>query len=86
MAELRQGANPPAVRIATFLGLLMVLISKELEEENKNRLKTDSNNRLRFTIEQREEGSRRRSFLLQPVDEMPGPHLLKVGYIGQDAE
>jgi hypothetical protein len=51
----------------------MVLISKELEEENKNRLKTDSNNRLRFTIEQREEGWRRRSFLLQPVDEMPGP-------------
>jgi hypothetical protein len=34
IAELRQGAKPPAVRIATFLGLFMCLSNVELKTKN----------------------------------------------------
>ena len=35
MAELRQGAKPPAVRIATFLGLLMVGLDLMVKKQTK---------------------------------------------------
>lgn len=36
MAELRQGANPPAVRIATFLGLFIRKLNYKLKFKNES--------------------------------------------------